>query len=120
MPRRAWGAAGSGGWGTVRAALAGRGSGSHAARAAQVALPEEALFLLRYQKFLSLTAAGGAYRHLLSAEDAAMVPLLAAFQKLAVYRRVELPASALRGAAFEEYYSQLIAKYLGPDEHLLW
>ncbi|GBF97144.1 inositol oxygenase-like [Raphidocelis subcapitata] len=85
----------------------------------QVALPEEALFVLRYQKFYSLTRPGGAYGELLSPEDGAAVPLLAAFQRLAVYRRVELPDAALRGRELYDYYDGLIAKYVGHDK-LFW
>ena len=73
----------------------------------------------RYQKFYSLTRPDNAYRNLLSPDDQAMVPLLSAFQRLAVYKRVELPASALRGQALYDYYNGLIAKYIGGDR-LYW
>ncbi|KIZ04828.1 myo-inositol oxygenase [Monoraphidium neglectum] len=85
----------------------------------QVALPEEALFILRYQKFYSLTRPGGAYKQLLSPEDSSMIPLLSAFQRLAVYRRVKLPPQALRGQALYDYYDALVAKYIG-RERLYW
>lgn len=85
----------------------------------QVALPEEALFVLRYQKFYSLTRPGGAYRSLLSPDDAASLPLLSAFQRLSVYKRVELPPEALTGQALYDYYDRLIAKYIGHDR-LFW
>lgn len=73
----------------------------------------------RYQKFYSLTRPGGAYRNLLSPGDAALVPLLSAFQRLSVYRRVELPPEALTGRALYDYYDRLIAKYIGA-ERLFW
>ena len=82
-------------------------------------LPEDALFVLRHQKCYSLTRPGGAYGALLSPADSALLPLLAAFQRLAVYRRVELPAAALRGQALIDHYDRLIAEYLGP-ERLFW
>lgn len=81
----------------------------------QVALPEEALFILRYQKFYSLTRGGGAYRSLLSPDDEASLPLLSAFQRLAVYKRVEMPPEALTGRALTDHYDGLIAKYIGRD-----
>lgn len=81
----------------------------------QVALPEEALFILRYQKFYSLTRPGGAYRSLLSPDDEASLPLLSAFQRLAVYKRVEMPPEALTGRALTDHYDGLIAKYIGRD-----
>jgi len=83
----------------------------------QVNLPEEALFIIRFQKFYSLPS--GAYRHMLSPADQEMLPLLAFFQKLSVYRRVEMPPETLRGEALVEYYSQLINQYLGEDK-LFW
>ncbi len=73
----------------------------------------------RNQKFFSLTRPGNAYRNLLSNDDVALLPLLSAFQRLSVYRRVELPADALKGQAFRDYYQRLINKYLG-DEKLFW
>ncbi|KAI8477103.1 MAG: hypothetical protein J3K34DRAFT_364713, partial [Monoraphidium minutum] len=85
----------------------------------QVALPEEALFILRYQKFYSLTRPGNAYRQLLSPGDAELVPLLSAFQRLSVYRRVQLPPEALTGRALYDYYDGLISKYIGRDR-LYW
>lgn len=49
----------------------------------------------------------------------ALLPLLAAFQKLAVYQRVVMPPGMLRGEAFVAYYQDLIDRYLGP-EPLFW
>jgi hypothetical protein len=74
---------------------------------------------VRYQKFYSLTRAGGAYASLLSPDDTASLPLLSAFQRLSVYKRVELPPQALRGQALCDYYDGLIAKYIGHDK-LFW
>jgi hypothetical protein len=73
----------------------------------------------RYQKFYSLTRPGGAYRSLLSPDDVASLPLLSAFQRLAVYKRVELPPQALTGEAAMAYYDALIARYIGHDK-LFW
>ena len=56
---------------------------------------------------------------MLSPADQEMLPLLAFFQKLSVYRRVEMPPETLRGEALVEYYSQLINQYLGEDK-LFW
>jgi hypothetical protein len=69
----------------------------------------------RYQKFYSLTRGGGAYRSLLSPDDEASLPLLSAFQRLAVYKRVEMPPEALTGRALTDHYDGLIAKYIGRD-----
>lgn len=72
-----------------------------------------------YQKFYSLTRPGGAYRSLLSPSDEAVLPLLSAFQRLSVYKRVELPDTALRGQALHDHYDALITKYFG-SERLFW
>jgi hypothetical protein len=85
----------------------------------QTQLPEEALFMIRYQRCSSITKPGGAYRHLMSDADKALLPLLAAFQSLTAYRRVVLPPEALQGDALMQYYDELIARYLG-EEHLFW
>lgn len=73
----------------------------------------------RYQKFYSLTRSGGAYRSLLAPPDESVLPLLTAFQRLAVYKRVQLPAAALTGQALHDHYDRLIAKYIGA-ERLFW
>eukprot|EP00955_Chlamydomonas_euryale_P040906 351841-Chlamydomonas_euryale.AAC.22 len=81
-------------------------------------LPPEALFLLRHQRFFSLTnPASGAYRQLLSPSDEEMLPLLASFQQLCQYRRVALPPdAALTGDERQRYYNGLIEKYIGPGK----
>lgn len=85
----------------------------------QTELPEEALFMIRYQRCTAITKPGGAYRHLMSDSDKALLPLLAAFQSLVAYRRVQLPPEALKGQQLIDYYNQLIASYLG-EEKLFW
>ncbi|WIA31775.1 hypothetical protein OEZ86_002647 [Tetradesmus obliquus] len=85
----------------------------------QTQLPEEALFMLRYQRCAAITKPGGAYRHLMSEADKALLPLLAAFQSLTAYRRVVLPPEALQGERLVQYYDELIARYLG-EEKLFW
>jgi hypothetical protein len=75
--------------------------------------------IIRYQKFYSLTRPGGAYRNLLSPDDEACLPLLSAFQRLSVYRRVQLPPQALTGRALTDHYEALVAKYIGSDR-LYW
>jgi inositol oxygenase len=80
-------------------------------------LPEEALFLLRYQRCTSLTR--GAYRQLMSDQDRALLPLLASFQRLTAYRRAPLPPGALSGDALLAHYDALIERYLG-SERLCW
>lgn len=86
-----------------------------------IALPQEALFVLRHQKFYSVTRPSGSpYQQLLSEADRSMLPLLASFQKLAAYRRVALPAkSALKGQAQRDYYDSLLQKYQ-LDKQLAW
>jgi hypothetical protein len=75
----------------------------------------------RYHKFYSLTKPGStAYRHLLSSEDEALLPLLASFQKLSTYKRVSLPPDrALSPEAQHAYYNGLIGKYIG-HRKLAW
>eukprot|EP00879_Flechtneria_rotunda_P020176 GHRR01021217.1.p1 GENE.GHRR01021217.1~~GHRR01021217.1.p1 ORF type:complete len:639 (+),score=264.32 GHRR01021217.1:1091-3007(+) len=85
----------------------------------QTQLPEEALFLIRCQRCTAFTRPGGAYRQLMSDSDRALLPLLAAFQSLTAYRRVQLPPEALQGQALVNHYSNLISAYLG-DEKLFW
>lgn len=82
-------------------------------------LPSEALFLLRYQRFASLTRPNCSYLQLLSPEDEEMLPLLASFQQLATYKKVALPDHALQGEALYRYYDSLIKKYF-PVEQLRW
>lgn len=85
------------------------------------ALPPEALFLIRHQKFYSITRPGGSpYQQLLSDEDRSMLPLLASFQKLAAYRRVTLPAeSALQAQAQLSHIDFLMQKYM-VHKQLAW
>eukprot|EP00775_Hariotina_reticulata_P013073 gene13073-13200_t len=85
----------------------------------QTELPEEALFMIRYQRCAAITRPGGAYRQLMSDADRALLPLLAAFQNLITYRRVQLPPEALQGEQLLEYYDRLIETYLG-EERLFW
>lgn len=85
----------------------------------QTDLPEEALFMIRYQRCLALTRPGGAYRQLMSESDKNMLPLLAAFQGLVAFRRVQLPPEALKGEELVAFYDKLIAQYLG-EAKLFW
>lgn len=73
----------------------------------------------RHQKLLALSRPGGAYRSLLSPGDAAALPLLSRFQRLAAFRRQPRPPGALEGAALVDYYTRLIHKYVGA-ERLFW
>jgi len=83
------------------------------------ALPPEALFLLRFSKFVSLTRPGSAYRLLLSPEDELLLPLLHDFQRAIVYRRVAIPEGlALQVPDRHAFYDALIQKYI-PGK-LLW
>eukprot|EP00798_Chlamydomonas_sp_ICE-L_P001685 gene1685-33081_t len=84
-------------------------------------LPEEALFMIRHQKFWSLPRPQGkAYASLVDEGDRKLLPLLASFQKLTVYKKVEIPAEVtLKGAEFDEYYNRLIKKYIGAQD-LAW
>lgn len=84
----------------------------------QTTLPPEAMAIIRYQKFASLTHST-AYHHLLSPEDTRSLPLLAEFQQLSRFRRVAMPDGVLQGDALVKYYSGLIAKYIGED-NLFW
>jgi len=83
-------------------------------------LPQEALFLLRNQKFLTLTKTGSSgYHHLLSPEDEALLPLLRDFQRIIMYRRVPIPDHArLKDSDLHRYYEGLIEKYV--PGVLLW
>jgi hypothetical protein len=74
----------------------------------------------RYQKFFVLTRPGGSsYRPLLNPEDEALLPLLASFQRLSVYKRVAIPEDrALPEEQLVAYYDGLIEKYIG--RKLLW
>lgn len=85
----------------------------------QTELPEEALFIIRYQRCLALTRPGGAYRQLMSDMDKSLMTLLADFQHLIVYKRVQLPPEALTGEQLKAHYDNLITKYLGEDK-LYW
>lgn len=85
----------------------------------QTDLPEEALFMIRYQRCAALTRPGGAYRQLMSDLDKSLLPLLAAFQGLIAYKRIQLPPQALQGKELIAYYDKLIAQYLGEDK-LFW
>jgi hypothetical protein len=51
--------------------------------------------------------------------DRALLPLLAAFQSLITYKRVQLPPEALKGEELIAYYDRLIGAYLG-EEKLFW
>jgi inositol oxygenase len=73
-------------------------------------LPPEALFIIRYHKFLSLDVSHN-YQALMGPSDRAMLPWLARFRQLSAYRRIDLPG-ALRGADFKNYYSALLHKYI--------
>jgi hypothetical protein len=102
----------------------GRISVLNAVRRGRGRLPERQDILLcpsRYQRFFVLTRSGGsAYRPLMNAEDAAMLPLLASFQKLSRYKRVSIPESqAFTPEQQKTYYDQLIAKYIGKRK-LAW
>ncbi|GLC39446.1 hypothetical protein PLESTB_001349600 [Pleodorina starrii] len=83
-------------------------------------LPQDALWVLRHAKFLTLTRPHSCYLPLCSGDDLRRLPLLRSFQQLAAYRRSELPAGlALQGEERTAYYSGLIAKYLG-EGRLNW
>ncbi|GFR39908.1 hypothetical protein Agub_g413 [Astrephomene gubernaculifera] len=80
----------------------------------QVALPEDAMWVLRHSKFLTLTRPQSCYLPLCAPEDLARLPLLRSFQALSAFRRAELPEGfALRGEQLTGYYEGLIAKYIG-------
>ena len=81
-------------------------------------LPPEALFLIRYQKFYSLMRPGQPYGELLSPFDRSMLPILAQFQKVIEYRRIDVPGR-LEGQAFQDYYDFLLDKYI-PQGNLRW
>lgn len=81
-------------------------------------LPPEALFLLRYQKFGALLRPGQPYGELLSPFDRSMLPTLAKFRELSMYRRREVPG-ALEGEALKAHYDMLLAKYI-PQGKLRW
>ena len=81
-------------------------------------LPPEALFLIRYQKFYSLMRPGQPYGELLSPFDRSMLPILAQFQKVIEYCRMEVPGR-LEGQAFQDYYDSLLDKYI-PQGTLRW
>lgn len=77
-------------------------------------LPDEALFVLRYQNFHSLLV-DGSYSELLSREDYATLPWLERFRELAKYQRRDLPGM-LQGEELKAYYNGLLKKYnLGGD-----
>lgn len=86
----------------------------------RVRLPQEALFLIRHQRFNALSRPGEPYSELLSEFDHNMVPWLARFKELSAYKRKpDLPGGCLKGDAFREYYDGLIRKYI-PDGKLRW
>jgi inositol oxygenase len=83
-------------------------------------LPNEALFIIRYQKFYSLTKPNSqAYHHLLSKEDKKLLPLLSSFQSLSSYVRLPLLEGAMSPGAQQSYYNSLLDKYLGQSK-LSW
>lgn len=72
----------------------------------------------RYQKFFALTRPGStAYHQLLSADDKALLPLLASFQQLSAYKRVDLEPRSEQ--ELRAYYDSLIEKYIG-HRALFW
>ncbi len=84
-------------------------------------LPVLIFSIARNQKFYVLTKPGSiAYRHLLSPEDEALLPLLASFQKLSTYRRVTVPEHlALAPEEQRKYYGGLIEKFIGKEARSL-
>ena len=84
----------------------------------RTALPAEALFLIRYQKFAAVLRSGQPYGELLSQSDRAMLPMLEKFRDLATYKRKEVPGR-LEGDALKENYNGLLAKYI-PQGKLRW
>lgn len=97
----------------------------------RVALPAEAMFVIRNHKFAALTRPsppGGpasCYLPLCSAEDRALLPLLRSFQDLCAWRPAGRAAAwpagftPLQGEALMQHYSGLLDKYIGPGK-LLW
>ncbi|GLI70033.1 hypothetical protein VaNZ11_014770 [Volvox africanus] len=86
----------------------------------RVPLPQDALWILRHAKFLSLTRPHSCYLPLCSGDDLRLLPLLRSFQSMVAYRRMELPEGfALTGEARTAYYTGLIARYIG-DGPLQW
>jgi inositol oxygenase len=84
----------------------------------RTALPPEALFLIRYQKFKALLRSGKPYGELLSAFDRSMLPMLERFQQLAAYRRADIP-NRLEGQDLRDHYDALLRKYI-PQGRLRW
>lgn len=84
----------------------------------RVPLPSEALFLIRYQKFLALFRNNQPYNELLSKSDRAMLPILKKFRELLVYKRRNIPGR-LHGKELTAYYDSLIGKYI-PQGSLRW
>ena len=85
-------------------------------------LPPAALFMLRHQKFhtLKTTPSTSGYNALCSPENNSWLPLLSSFRALSTYRKVQLPRDqVLSPLQMQEYYSDLIAKYLGGDHGIL-
>lgn len=73
-------------------------------------LPDEALAMIRYHSFYPWHREG-AYRHLMNADDHAMLPWVQAFNPYDLYTKSEIRPDV---AALRPFYEELIAGYFPP------